>query len=649
MSTPTPPSPPGLHREIFTEPGGRPFEFYIDATDANKSKYTEIIHANGGIVHHDQAALMSPNVIHLSSLPWANKSTVLLQYVDDAIKNRSAPFIPTFQRLPRENRGKKRQTFDPYGDNSVDALGETSNALTTKKKPRELKKRSFKFSPEADLYILEQVRMKPRYRTSHKFFEELSSHEPLRNHTGNSIRSRYRLQLENKLEFVWKTDEFSNLVLDEHGQRIAITVESAKTIKTKFTALDDYNLCKDIIDHVKRNQTPDRLVSGMNDDPTKVDSSNFPLDENKFSVSILFFDQYAHEHPHHSSSSWRDRYRKFARLFGLQKYIMKYELEKDSKTGPTPMRNMTSRLTEEQKFQRKKDRELSKGNKQENSFAHSLGSLTGHPHANAQHQIHDHPHGDPMYVHDQMHAIDSLSGQLDASSVAAVANLAVASRDNNALNSLADKADINANINSNIHEALRGVGAEAGRVNIEEDVVGAIHPTLAVDNHRHRGMHDDHAFNELGLKDSDSQDPLNEMEYMSRDSNTSDLFQDRFFHHDPKSVMNRVLSFLVELGPADAEKVTDTLESFGFTRKFIAHIFRLTGAHALYINEYLNHVFRFLESEKETDVANVLFIHGRDGFWTPETDEALIKENYAALAHMSEENISLRRGFLGLN
>lgn len=627
-------------KPLFTKPDGRSLEFFIDRSEEDSDKYAAIILENGGVVHSDQSALLSPEVIHLSRHTWNNRNTMHFQYVDDALRTGIVPYLPEFQLVAAYANDKKRALRDDFVGTvaTVDrSSGSPSGQVAGKKKPK-TSKTTTKFTPEADMYILEQVRMKPRFRTSHKFFEELARHEPLHGHTGNSVRSRYRLQLESKLGYVYKTDNFDQLVLDENGQRLAIPVESAKTMKTKFTAQDDFDLCNDIIDYVVRNQDPLQIHS--------TGDSKYPLDENKFSVSILFFDQYATEHPNHSSSSWRDRYRKFARVHGLQRYRDEFIISLGTKEGPKPMGNLTLRPDPDERVKKLRAREEKKAKKnaEADNYSRNGGAHNVHHAHNALTA-----HASAMH-HPQLHDIDPLSGQMDASAAAAVANMAVASRESNALASMAgmtDKNDtsINANINSNIHEALRGVGVEAGRVNIEDDMV-SIHPTLAA--HSHRSVHDeDNAFGDIGIKDTDSQDPLSELEYLPPDCNAYDLFQGLFYEQESKKILERVFESLVHLGNEDVEKISEALESYGFTRKFVGHIIRVTSAHAGYMNDYLTHVFRILGLEKWT-VDDILFIRGKDGFWTPETDEALSRNDYEALSHMSERNMNLRRSFLGI-
>lgn len=570
---------------VFVDHRGQPLAFYIDPAEPDRMEYAKRIHEYGGIVEMDASAAAQPGVIQLSRYGRPDMETVLLQFVDECLKKGRPLYMDDF-RIPADHKKRHYETMDAV------------NAIINKKHKQDDKhkgtKSTVKFTPEADMYIMEQVRMKPRYRTLHKFFEELSQHDMLKGHTGNSVRSRYRAHLEHKLNYVYKTDAFDNMILDANGERIGIPINQARTIKTKFTAEDDFHLCDDVINHVIRNQDPEHLRKPVpeHQDPDHLHGEpQYPLDESKFSVLISFFDEYARQNPLHSLLSWRDRYRKFAKNYGLQKYREDYLKASSTKEGPKPMSKMTKRKGKV-KLDDDKDEVV--------AVATAVISRNMPYDAMLQPQHH-------LLMVSRASALDEEIGEVK---------------------------------NSNIHEALRNVGAQAGRVNIEDDMV--IHPNLTGDHDAEAN-----AFSEMALE-QESQDPTKEMNYLSKQATLEDVFNDHFFHHKPKEILANMLEFLSKLRPEEIDKVSDTLESYGFTGKFVGHILRVTGAHAMYINEYLNHVFRLIELGKSTDLAEVLFVV-KDGFWTPEADEALIKQDYAALSYMSEGNIKQRRTFLGLD
>lgn len=607
-------APPGVLLSIFTEANGQPMVFYIDQLDPNRDKYIKLIHSAGGLVETDERVLENRLVVQLSSFAWDDRTTVSFSFIDDSLKKGSMCFMDQYRIMP----GLIKKRMSPY-EESMEAADAVAHALAKKLK---MSKTTTKFTPEADKYILEQVRLKPRFRTSHKFFEELSHHELLRGHTGNSVRSRFRAHLEHRLDYVWKTDEYDNLVLDHEGRQIAIPTNSAKTIKNRFTAEDDYNLCRDIIDHVLANQDADQLK-------VTDGSYEYPLNENKFSVLIVFFDEYARLHPQHSSSSWRDRYRKFARVYGLQKYRDYYLREKDSKEGPQPMKNLTSRASKEKKKIENNVRRMKKvQDDAEVAAAAAVAAVATNGHLLGHSGHHHHHHHLPM-PHSQM----------DANAAAAVANMAVSAREASALDE-----EIGEVKNSNIHEALRNVGAEAGRVNIEDDMVntgvGAIHPNL--------GGHSDNDF-DLELKtEADSQDAfVKEIVYLPKDADVDDLFNNNFYTHKGHEILILIQKTLSSSGPEDMGNIFREFENIGLQRRFTGHIFKVTGADVRYAHKFLVQFLQGIDNHIQTE--DLLFPRNQNGFWIPEYDMSLEKGDLRELQFQSKLSIAQRRVFLGLD
>lgn len=628
MSDPSPVmAPPGVILSVFTDATGQPMVFFIDPVDPQRDKYSKLVHSAGGMVETDERVLQRGNIIQLSTYPLDERITVSFDFIEESLKKGSICYLDQFRMLP----GLKKRDLNAYDD--VDAADAVAQALSKKQK---MSKSTTKFTPEADNYILEQVRLKPRYRTSHKFFEELAQHDLLKGHTGNSVRSRYRAHLEHKLLYVYKTDEYDNLVLDENGQRIAMPVGLAKTIKNRFLAEDDFHLCDDIINHVLSNQDPEQL---------KFSDGKFSkeghLNENKFSVLISFFDEYARHNPQHSSLSWRDRYRKFARVYGLQKYRDYYLQELKTKDGPQPMKNLTSRASKEKKKVENNVRRMKKAHDDAEVAAAAAaaavaanGHLLAHPHHHHHHIAHS---------------------QMDANAAAAVANMAVSAREASALDE-----EIGEVKNSNIHEALRNVGAEAGRVNIEDDMVNtgvralagmhpdqdsAIHPSLS-------GAPDadsDGDDFELELKvEADSQDPyVKDMMYLPRNAAIDDMFNKHFYMQSSKDILNLASDVLSRLRPEDIGNIYKEFDRLGITRRFTGHMFKVTGANAKYMHDFLVQLFRGIE--QQINLQDLLFPRSRNGFWTPDYDTFLKKGKYHKLAFQDEESLRSRRAFLSLD
>ncbi|OBA20577.1 hypothetical protein METBIDRAFT_42965 [Metschnikowia bicuspidata var. bicuspidata NRRL YB-4993] len=535
-----------------------PHLLYIDPLEPNYEHYCRVIQDNGGQITADHN---NTSAHHLSSTPWPDRPTYLLLYVDHSIRNNTQQILERYRFLLSKRRNS---SYDEEGLHAIDVSNSSSSTEPGVKRPRDkLTKNTTKFTPEADAYILEQVRMRPRLRTSHKFFEELAKHDTLKGHTGNSVRSRYRAHLEHKLQYVFKTDNYDNLILDENGQKIAVEVSQAKTMKNKFTAEDDFHLCEDVITH----------VAGIQNNH----AANGTLDEDKFSVLIAFFDEYARRFPQHSSSSWRDRYRKFARPHGLQRYRDEYIRDLNTKEGPKPMKNMTSR----------KDRD-----KSQNKNGHHSTQLS---------------HLD--------HHIDSEMG--------------MTSRETDALDE-----EIGAVKNSNIDSMLRSI--DAGDMS-------AIHPDLTSG-----GVDADVEAIDLSLRQSMSQEYSRGYQYMPSNVTLNDLFSDQFYRQKSEQIMTKLKECLTGHGTMTLEKISETLQSFGFTKKFVGHVFRVTSGSALPMIRYFGQVLTLLENEKTNDMQEILYLHDGVGFWTPEADEALMRGEMESLRHMKEADINQRRVFLGL-
>lgn len=583
---------------VFTDNNGQPMVFHIDVLDPQREQYTQLITQHGGLVRNDPEC--PGNVASLSSFP-AHDMKFLFSFVEDAIRKGRVPLL--------ENYRFQKRGYEPELDAVMSQVKKQKTKLTTK------------FTAEADNYILEQVRMKPRFRTSHKFFEELAQHELLRGHTGNLVRSRYRAHLEHKLEYVYKTDEFDRLVLDANGERIMLPATDSKTIKNRFTAEDDFNLCNDIINHVLTHQDHNTLkyeqkadVGGEFLGKTPVELVLLPegyYNEDKFSVLISFFDDYARHNPSHLSLLWRDRYRKFARVFGLQRYRDYYLENVKTKEGAQPMKNLTSRQKEDKKRPEKKKTEIDE----------ALAAVGANSH------LLTHPH--------------QYNSALDNNAAAAVATMAVSARQ--------DPLDeeIGGVKNSNIHEALRNANAGAG---VEDEVLPlsiggtdhlAIHPNLGGS-----GVDDDFT---LGMKieESDLVPYAKEMAYLPALATIDDLFLPHYFRHAaPESVVADAVAFVLRLQPDDVGHVFSHFELLGFSRRFTGHILRTTSASVLGVKVFLENMAKH---SALTPLHDWLFPRETNGLWTEDYDEALRQGYLDQISFQDLHSIAVRRSFLDLD
>lgn len=219
------------------------------------------------------------------------------------------------------------------------------------------------FTEEEDEFILDVVRKNPTRRTTHTLFDEISHYVP--NHTGNSIRHRYRVYLSKRLNYVYKVDEKGKLLRDDKGEFIKTDI-LPQGLKRKFTAQEDYQLAVDIKTQFYKDiyqvhpRTGESLIKD-DDEPSTIakrkmvmDHTFIPGREPSFQdymvgnrrgpLSREFFKIYGEKYFTHTENAWRDRFRKFLLNYGIDEYIAYYEDEINNNRIPEPMKNMTNRV-----------------------------------------------------------------------------------------------------------------------------------------------------------------------------------------------------------------------------------------------------------------------------------------------------------------
>ncbi|KAG0686367.1 DNA-binding transcription factor rap1, partial [Pichia californica] len=226
--------------------------------------------------------------------------------------------------LTSEDNDNVKQNNDTLNDSVKTSFKKKAGKELDPSKP---KKKANKFTKAEDEYILDLVRRNPHLRSTHTFFASIAQLKPLSEHTGNSIRYRYRKVLSTKLEYVYKIDpDTCKPVLDPETKNPIKIEEIPSLIKSQYTAEEDLQLCK----HILAYKNGEMIV----DTKRRYEVAQIP--------EYVFQELYK-ANPRHSIMSWRDRYRKFAAKYGLRKYIGYYErcLERD--VEPQPMKNMSSR------------------------------------------------------------------------------------------------------------------------------------------------------------------------------------------------------------------------------------------------------------------------------------------------------------------
>lgn len=227
------------------------------------------------------------------------------------------------------------------------------------------------FNEDEDAFILDVVRKNPTRRNTHSLYDEISNYIP--NHTGNSIRHRYRVYLSKNLDFVYKVDNMGKLLRDELGNLIK-TKELPPILKKKFTAVEDYSLAmqikkqfyKDLFkidpitgqstllthlqldgnDNLNISQQTRKsleLLNGLTSRGSEPKFDDYKVVDRRGPVAREFFKEMAELYPDHSENAWRDRFRKFLLPYGIDNYIEYYEMEIANDRVPEPMKNLTNR------------------------------------------------------------------------------------------------------------------------------------------------------------------------------------------------------------------------------------------------------------------------------------------------------------------
>lgn len=311
---------------IFNYSVGNPMLFFLPADEPLRNEYIHKITANGGVIT-DTEPSPSNGIMLLSSFPVAHRPAYKFQFIDDSIDQGAVQSLDAYRFM-----------FDDEADDATNHAYEAIKAVGSSPGRTVRNGRiTHRFNKLKDDYILKQVRMHPKYRNSHKFFDDLANHPPLEGHTGNSIRSRFRTHLEPKLEWVYKTASDGSLIKDEHGQLIRDTLDNLpKTLKNRFTAEEDYDLCQAIVDFNRA-----RFFGAADEHGIVRDETGKPKEFDLYgqlTVPISFFSTLAKSNPMHTPNSWRDRYRKFVSRYGAKKYIDYYEKVQASGGIPEPIK-----------------------------------------------------------------------------------------------------------------------------------------------------------------------------------------------------------------------------------------------------------------------------------------------------------------------
>lgn len=320
-----------LQTQVFIN-GEEPVVFFIPLGEDDRDELVSLVTENGGLITDNSN---QDNVIYISKYGEVHHDTFDTRYIYDCILNKKLLNLENYKNVAQENAGDVQQLVSYLHDDDksndqaaqdsrvLNAIAETRAETAPKRQNNVAVASKNGFSEEEDQIILEQVRQNPQRRSSHKLFYEIA--KMIGRHTGNSIRYRYRNNLVNHLEYVYKTDSNGELIRDSDGKLIKVQ-DLPSTLKRKFVASEDFELATAIKNHLKARD-------------------NFtPLDKAAdVTLPGKFFENMALQNPNHSKSAWRDRYRKFLVPYGIDKYIDYYNAEISANRIPNEIKNFTGK------------------------------------------------------------------------------------------------------------------------------------------------------------------------------------------------------------------------------------------------------------------------------------------------------------------
>lgn len=241
------------------------------------------------------------------------------------------------------------------------------------------------FTKEEDELIKEYVRRNPHLKNSHSLYDHIA--KTLKNHTGNSIRRRFFNKLEKEIDFYYAVDdETGELVYDSAGNAV-VRNGSPETQKSKFTAEEDYSISLLLKCHFYLSLNPDTegtidrydiealdkiekeyyetnlIPDGMNNLSDKnivpsnsdiqccnngkvvdwnPDFAQFRCNGTSGPLRKEILQRLVIRFPNHSMKSWRERYNKFLKPYGIDRFIYYYNKCRILKIDAEPITGLTS-------------------------------------------------------------------------------------------------------------------------------------------------------------------------------------------------------------------------------------------------------------------------------------------------------------------
>ncbi|CUM67196.1 uncharacterized protein PRCAT00004889001 [Priceomyces carsonii] len=550
------------NQNVLMNGNNAPLLFFIPSKDPQRKLYKEKIIEFGGILTENEPTAAN-NIILISSQPLHGKVSFKPQFIDDCINHETLVDLSNYQ--------------------NPELLYEQSS----QKQP----KSHIKFSRAEDEFILEQVRRNPRKRNSHAFFDKLANLEPLRDHSGNSIRSRYRAHLRPRLEFIYKTDSKDNLLTDSKGNLVRVSVEDFPfTLKNRFTADDDYSLCKGILKY-----------------NIDLNLENFNPYAN-LTVPVSFFGNFIRnkEAKGHTVHSWRDRYRKFVSKYGVQNYIDYYEACMNENRIPEPITN-------------KPENDIS------SEFRQMIGSSYSSDHSNKE----------------KSDALDEEIGEIKSSNIDHALLGQVHDKEDEILQSKSIEEEFNQESKEKEDEDGHSQGQGKGEKRVEEDL-------------NDDEEDDEEDYDDANDTQVDTQSSQISIQYLDRSIKFEDLLNSNFFNYsDPNKLLASAFEALNNRNDSDVSTLFKKFKNLGFNEGFTAHMVMSTNGDVLkiknFIEYFLNRLYGTMnvESFNEDELYKFFRIDNINGIWNETSDELLDSpDEHKLLKTHSENQIKSRKNFL---
>lgn len=555
-------------KQLFTTPDGKALMFHIPEAEPLRSKYIKMIIDNGGVVTDNNIS----QCIILSSTHLSNGYNI--QWLHDSINQ---GFVGNLKLYQFQSIPEPRQKPKERGHN--------------------------RFNQDKDEFIIKNIRLNPRYRNSHVFFNKLAESDILKGHTGNSVRSRYRNHLQSQITWVYDIDEHDQIKRDVFGHKLKIEfLKFQGTLKNNFTPQHDYLLCVEAAKVIGLNINFENENFNIDDfyyQHIKLINDSSSLSSNS-PITYSFFDKMYRLKPIHSLHSWRDRFRKYVSLELIPNYIKYYE-------KCVRMNILPKNLPRKLEFTKK--------------------VLT----ARITHEL----------ARNDTAALDEEIGETANSNIDEVLSIQVPK-----LEMVTPDDDMSEDISDDDDEDLDEFDTAKER---HDDNLERIESSPIQSGQVPESQHSSQV-------QSDSQIPIH-LHYVKPDIRVIDLFDIHKLTDDAAKFGNNgdyTLDVKARIRSCSTlDEIYAKLRSIGFKDEFIGHLALSTNVDTKYMSEYLeivfNRIFKHVQQGKKTPIAQELDVTNQAGIWNISYDNLLDSNEDLLLEVHSKDLIRKRKRFLTEN